>query len=203
MLSACHRAIEPQVIAGYIAQGSGKSLILINHPDSTSPFRIILQEDTEYSGGVPIVGNLAEVIYLPATEENPLPIALSVTADKTYPQALGKWVNRDNRRLEIAIELLPYGHIEQSEPSDILTYTSWHLTDQEDIIELCGTLSLPPERSKKEKKINSSNDTDSIVAPQRRLRSFRVTAELLFENNNKVMIITTDKGQKSKLHFVE
>lgn len=177
--------------------------MLINHPDSTTPFRIILQEETEYSGGTPIVGNIAEVVYLPATEDNPLPTALSVNADKTIPQALGKWINRDNKRLEISIELLPYGRIVQSEPTGILTYTSWHLTGEEDIIELCGTLSLPPERPKKEKKQKKIIASDSVVPPARRLRSFRVTAELGFDNNNKVMTITTNNGQKSKLHFVE
>lgn len=202
-LVGCHREIEPQVIAGYISEGSQSTAIIITHPDSLSPLRIIINEDTQFSGGAPIIGNIAEVVYLPADEDQMLPTAVSVTADKTYPQALGRWESRDERNLDIAIELLPYGRIEQSAPSEILTYTSWHLTDNEDIIELCGTLSLPPERPKKGEKPKVKGDSAAIIPPARRIRSFRVAAKLGFENNNKVMTITTDKGRKSKLHFIE
>lgn len=202
-LTACNREIEPQSIAGYITEGSNSTMILITHPDSVAPMKILLHEDTKFSGGAPIVGNIAEVVYQPSEEEDIIPTALSIAADKTYPQALGKWESRNERSLDIAIELLPYGKIAQSEPSDILTYTSWHLTGNEDIIELCGTLSLPAERPKKDKKVKKGDEIDTLVLPTRRLRSFCVTAKLGFENNNKMMTITTDNGRKSKLHFVE
>lgn len=202
-LIGCHREIESQAIAGYISEGSDLNTIMITHPDSITPLKIAIQEETQFNGGAPIVGNIAEVVYLPAEEDGSLPTAVSVTADKTFPQALGKWESRNERNLDIEIELLPYGKIIQTAPSDILTYTSWHLTNDENIIELCGRLSLPAEKPKKDKKVKKSNDADTVTLPTRRIRSFRVAAKLGFENNNKVMTITTDNGRKSKLHFVE
>lgn len=202
-LAACQREVEPQSIAGYISEGSTQNTILITHPDSLRPIKISIQEDTQFSGGAPIVGNIAEVVYLPTLDTESTPSALSITANKTYPQALGRWESRNERSIDIEIELLPYGKIVQSAPSEILTYTSWHLTSEDDIIELCGTLSLPPEKPKKEKGSKKRIEADTTIIPTRRIRSFRVSAKLGFENNNKVMTITTDKGRKSKLHFVE
>ncbi|MBQ5664382.1 MAG: hypothetical protein IIV41_00770, partial [Akkermansia sp.] len=80
---------------------------IINHPDSITPLKIAIQEETQFNGGAPIVGNIAEVVYLPAEEDGSLPTAVSVTADKTFPQALGKWESRNERNLDIEIELLP------------------------------------------------------------------------------------------------
>lgn len=203
LLTSCQREIEPTTIVGYIAQGSTPEFIVIEHPDSLAPTYIAISENTSFSGGSPIIGNIAEVVYLPSESDEVANIAVSIAADKTFPQALGRWMSRDDRRLKVAIELQPDGKIVQSEPSDILRYTSWHLTGEDDIIELCGTLSLPPEPPKKDKKTKKVAETDTILPPARRIRAFRVKAEIGFDNNNKVMVITSPKGRKSKLYWVE
>lgn len=200
--TACRSDVEPVVVTGYIAAGSDDTAIIISHPDSLLPVRIAITDATTISGGELVAGNIAEVIYVPTEEKKGvvLPKALQITADKTFPRALGRWASREDQRPKIDIELLADGTIKQFSPTDILTYSSWRLTGEEDMIELRGTLSLPPERKKEKKKTASDAE---LTPPSRRLKSFCVTAEIGIDGNRRTLIITSTKSRKAKLYFVE
>lgn len=203
VIASCKSSVENVVIAGYITAGSDETAIIITHPDSTLPTRIALTESTTFLGGDIVVGNIAEVIYIPNQPRDVvLPKALQVTADKTFPRAIGRWASRETHRPRINIELLNDGSIAQTSPEETLTYTNWQLTGEENVIKLYGTLSLPPVKSKKEKSKKTASD-EEVAPPPRRLMSFCVTAEIGAEGDRRTLTITSSKGSKSKLYFIE
>ena len=205
---SCSKPIEPQSIAGYVTSVADNGTITINSPDSIPAKRSYLVDDnTMRDEGAFVEGNIIEIIYQPATEEGELPRVISITSDATYPRMIGRWRTDKDDKLQIELALQPYGRILQTFPTDILQFNSWQLTGNENEITLHGTLSLPPkQRDKKDKeKQKTEQDSEELIAPQRRTMHFCATAQLADDDEgnteqHKVLIITTDKGRKSKLY---
>ena len=197
---SCRKQQEPQSIAGYIIDTTNSNQIILFVPDSIPAERsYVVDDNTLFSGGTVMEGNIAEVIFLPSDDET-LPIAQSVTADVTYPRIIGRWTTDKDDELQIDLELQPHGKIEQRRPDTVISFESWQLTGEENIITLHGSLSLPPVKVDS-KKIKA----DSVVIPTRQDKRFSVQAELAYDEEgnteqHKVLIITTDKGRTSKLY---
>ena len=200
---SCRPQPEPQSIAGYIIDTQNSNEIVLLVPDSIPAERsYIVNDNTLFSGGGIVDGNIAEVIYLP-TEDGSQPVAQSVTADVTYPRIIGRWTTDKDDALQIDILLRPHGKITQRQPSSTLIFESWQLTGEENTITLHGSLSLPPIKVDS-KKIKA----DSIVIPTRQEKRFSVQATLAYDEEgnteqHKVLLITTDKGRTSKLYPTE
>ena len=197
---SCRKQQEPQSIAGYIIDTTNSNQIILFVPDSIPAERsYVVDDNTLFSGGTVMEGNIAEVIFLPSDEET-LPVAQSVTADVTYPRIIGRWTTDKDDELQIDLELQPHGKIEQRRPDTVISFESWQLTGEENTITLHGSLSLPPVKVDS-KKIKA----DSVVIPTRQDKRFSVQAELAYDEEgnteqHKVLIITTDKGRTSKLY---
>lgn len=197
---SCRKQQEPQSIAGYIIDTTNSNQIILFVPDSIPAERsYVVDDNTLFSGGTVMEGNIAEVIYLPSDDET-LPIAQSVTADVTYPRIIGRWTTDKDDELQIDLVLQPHGKIEQRRPDTVINFESWQLTGEENTITLHGSLSLPPVKVDS-KKIKA----DSVVIPTRQDKRFSVQAELAYDEEgnteqHKVLIITTDKGRTSKLY---
>lgn len=197
---SCRKQQEPQSIAGYIIDTTNSNQIILFVPDSIPAERsYVVDDNTLFSGGTVMEGNIAEVIFLPSDDET-LPIAQSVTADVTYPRIIGRWTTDKDDELQIDLELQPHGKIEQRRPDTVISFESWQLTGEENTITLHGSLSLPPVKVDS-KKIKA----DSVVIPTRQDKRFSVQAKLAYDEEgnteqHKVLIITTDKGRTSKLY---
>ena len=197
---SCRKQQEPQSIAGYIIDTTNSNQIILFIPDSIPAERsYVVDDNTLFSGGTVMEGNIAEVIFLPSDDET-LPVAQSVTADVTYPRIIGRWTTDKDDELQIDLELQPHGKIEQRRPDTVISFESWQLTGEENTITLHGSLSLPPVKVDS-KKIKA----DSVVIPTRQDKRFSVQAELAYDEEgnteqHKVLIITTDKGRTSKLY---
>ena len=197
---SCRKQQEPQSIAGYIIDTTNSNQIILFVPDSIPAERsYVVDNNTLFSGGTVMEGNIAEVIFLPSDDET-LPIAQSVTADVTYPRIIGRWTTDKDDELQIDLVLQPHGKIEQRRPDTVISFESWQLTGEENTITLHGSLSLPPVKVDS-KKIKA----DSVVIPTRQDKRFSVQAELAYDEEgnteqHKVLIITTDKGRISKLY---
>ena len=197
---SCRKQQEPQSIAGYIIDTTNSNQIILFVPDSIPAERsYVVDDNTLFSGGTVMEGNIAEVIFLPSDDEM-LPVAQSVTADVTYPRIIGRWTTDKDDELQIDLELQPHGKIEQRRPDKVISFESWQLTGEENTITLHGSLSLPPVKVDS-KKIKA----DSVVIPIRQDKRFSVQAELAYDEEgnteqHKVLIITTDKGRTSKLY---
>ena len=197
---SCRKQQEPQSIAGYIIDTTNSNQIILFVPDSIPAERsYVVDDNTLFSGGTVMEGNIAEVIFLPSDDET-LPVAQSVTADVTYPRIIGRWTTDKDDELQIDLELQPHGRIEQRRPDTVISFESWQLTGEENIITLHGSLSLPPVKVDS-KKIKA----DSVVIPTRQDKRFSVQAELAYDEEgnteqHKVLLITTDKGRTSKLY---
>ena len=197
---SCRKQQEPQSIAGYIIDTTNSNQIILFVPDSIPAERsYVVDDNTLFSGGTVMEGNIAEVIFLPSDDET-LPVAQSVTADVTYPRIIGRWTTDKDDELQIDLELQPHGKIEQRRPDTVINFESWQLTGEENTITLHGSLSLPPVKVDS-KKIKA----DSVVIPTRQDKRFSVQAELAYDEEgnteqHKVLIITTDKGRTSKLY---
>ena len=200
LLLSCRKQQEPQSIAGYIIDTTNSNQIILFVPDSIPAERsYVVDDNTLISGGTVMEGNIAEGIFLPSDDET-LPVAQSVTADVTYPRIIGRWTTDKDDELQIDLELQPHGKIEQRRPDTVISFESWQLTGEENIITLHGSLSLPPVKVDS-KKIKA----DSVVIPTRQDKRFSVQAELAYDEEgnteqHKVLIITTDKGRTSKLY---
>lgn len=197
---SCRKQQEPQSIAGYIIDTTNSNQIILFVPDSIPAERsYVVDDNTVFSGGTVMEGNIAEVIFLPSDDET-LPVAQSVTADVTYPRIIGRWTTDKDDELQIDLELQPHGKIEQRRPDTVISFESWQLTGEENTITLHGSLSLPPVKVDS-KKIKA----DSVVIPTRQDKRFSVQAKLAYDEEgnteqHKVLIITTDKGRTSKLY---
>ena len=197
---SCRKQQEPQSIAGYIIDTTNSNQIILFVPDSIPAERsYVVDDNTLFSGGTVMEGNIAEVIFLPSDDET-LPVAQSVTADVTYPRIIGRWTTDKDDELQIDLELQPHGKIEQRRPDTVISFESWQLTGEENTITLHGSLSLPPVKVDI-KKIKA----DSVIIPTRQDKRFSVQAELAYDEEgnteqHKVLIITTDKGRTSKLY---
>ena len=197
---SCRKQQEPQSIAGYIIDTTNSNQIILFVPDSIPAERsYVVDDNTLFSGGTVMEGNIAEVIFLPSDDET-LPVAQSVTADVTYPRIIGRWTTDKDDELQIDLELQPHGKIEQRRPDTVISFESWQLTGEENTITLHGSLSLPPVKVDS-KKIKA----DSVVIPTRQDKRFSVQAELAYDEEgnteqHKVLIIITDKGRTSKLY---
>ena len=197
---SCRKQQEPQSIAGYIIDTTNSNQIILFIPDSIPAERsYVVDDNTLFSGGTVMEGNIAEVIFLPSDDET-LPVAQSVTADVTYPRIIGRWTTDKDDELQIDLVLQPHGKIEQRRPDTVISFESWQLTGEENTITLHGSLSLPPVKVDS-KKIKA----DSVVIPTRQDKRFSVQAELAYDEEgnteqHKVLIITTDKGRTSKLY---
>lgn len=197
---SCRKQQEPQSIAGYIIDTTNSNQIILFVPDSIPAERsYVVDDNTLFSGGTVMEGNIAEVIFLPSDDET-LPVAQSVTADVTYPRIIGRWTTDKDDELQIDLVLQPHGKIEQRRPDTVISFESWQLTGEENTITLHGSLSLPPAKVDS-KKIKA----DSVVIPTRQDKRFSVQAKLAYDEEgnteqHKVLIITTDKGRTSKLY---
>ncbi len=197
---SCRKQQEPQSIAGYIIDTTNSNQIILFVPDSIPAERsYVVDDNTLFSGGTVMEGNIAEVIFLPSDDET-LPVAQSVTADVTYPRIIGRWTTDKDDELQIDLVLQPHGKIEQRRPDTVISFESWQLTGEENTITLHGSLSLPPVKVDS-KKIKA----DSVVIPTRQDKRFSVQAELAYDEEgnteqHKVLIITTDKGRTSRLY---
>lgn len=209
LLVACKEQIEPQSIAGYIAD-CNEEMILIKS-DSTS-IRLKIDDNTTLEQKEILSGNIVEAIYLPSEKEGELAKALEIYTDETYPKALGHWQSSKGANPKIDIQLLSHGRIQQNSPQTTLQFTRWQLSGKENHIKLFGTLSLPPVFEKKskeqEKKTPENESAEELPTPQRRIMHFEANAELSTTDDSKteshrVMIIQTEKGHKSTLYFSE
>ena len=209
LLVACKEQIEPQSIAGYIAD-CNEEMILIKS-DSTS-IRLKIDDNTTLEQKEILSGNIVEAIYLPSEKEGELAKALEIFTDETYPKALGHWQSSKGANPKIDIQLLSHGRIQQNSPQTTLQFTRWQLSGKENHIKLFGTLSLPPVFEKKskeqEKKTPENESAEELPTPQRRIMHFEANAELSTTDDSKteshrVMIIQTEKGHKSTLYFSE
>ena len=209
LLVACKEQIEPQSIAGYIAD-CNEEMILIKS-DSTS-IRLKIDDNTALEQKEILSGNIVEAIYLPSEKEGELAKALEIFTDETYPKALGHWQSSKGANPKIDIQLLSHGRIQQNSPQTTLQFTRWQLSGKENHIKLFGTLSLPPifEKNSKEqeKKTPENESAEELPTPQRRIMHFEANAELSTTDDSKteshrVMIIQTEKGHKSTLYFSE
>ena len=209
ILVACKEQIEPQSIAGYIAD-CNEEMILIKS-DSTS-IRLKIDDNTVLEQKEILSGNIVEAIYLPSEKEGELAKALEIFTDETYPKALGHWQSSKGANPKIDIQLLSHGRIQQNSPQTTLQFTRWQLSGKENHIKLFGTLSLPPIFEKKskeqEKKTPENESAEKLPTPQRRIMHFEANAELSTTDDSKteshrVMIIQTEKGHKSTLYFSE
>lgn len=209
LLVACKEQIEPQSIAGYIAD-CNEEMILIKS-DSTS-IRLKIDDNTALEQKEILSGNIVEAIYLPSEKEGELAKALEIYTDETYPKALGHWQSSKGANPKIDIQLLSHGRIQQNSPQTTLQFTRWQLSGKENHIKLFGTLSLPPvfeKKSKEQKKKTPENESaEELPTPQRRIMHFEANAELSTTDDSKteshrVMIIQTEKGHKSTLYFSE
>lgn len=209
LLVACKEQIEPQSIAGYIAD-CNEEMILIKS-DSTS-IRLKIDDNTALEQKEILRGNIVEAIYLPSEKEGELAKALEIFTDETYPKALGHWQSSKGANPKIDIQLLSHGRIQQNSPQTTLQFTRWQLSGKENHIKLFGTLSLPPAFEKKskeqEKKTPENESAEELPTPQRRIMHFEANAELSTTDDSKteshrVMIIQTEKGHKSTLYFSE
>jgi hypothetical protein len=209
LLVACKEQIEPQSIAGYIAD-CNEEMILIKS-DSTS-IRLKIDDNTALEQKEILSGNIVEAIYLPSENEGELAKALEIYTDETYPKALGHWQSSKGANPKIDIQLLSHGRIQQNSPQTTLQFTRWQLSGKENHIKLFGTLSLPPVFEKKskeqEKKTPENESAEELPTPQRRIMHFEANAELSTTDDSKteshrVMIIQTEKGHKSTLYFSE
>ena len=87
---SCRKQQEPQSIAGYIIDTTNSNQIILFVPDNIPAERsYVVDDNTLFSGGTVMEGNIAEVIFLPSDDET-LPVAQSVTADVTYPRIIGR-----------------------------------------------------------------------------------------------------------------
>ena len=201
---ACRKHTEPQYIAGYITAVSGTQITL-DVPDSIPSERLFaIDDNTICDENSYYEGNIAEVLYNINEEENEHPTVISITADPTYPRMLGRWQTDKDDKLQIDIVLQTHGKILQVAPSDILHLHSWQLTGNEDEITLHGTLSLPPVKNRDKKKEQESNN-EIRTTLERRTMHFSATARLADDEEgnteqHKVLIVTTDKGRRSKLY---
>lgn len=209
LLVACKEQIEPQSIAGYIAD-CNEEMILIKS-DSTS-IRLKIDDNTALEHKEILSGNIVEAIYLPSEKEGELAKALEIYTDETYPKALGHWQSSKGANPKIDIQLLSHGRIQQNSPQTTLQFTRWQLSGKENHIKLFGTLSLPPVFEKKskeqEKKTPENESAEELPTPQRRIMHFEANAELSTTDDSKteshrVMIIQTERGHKSTLYFSE
>ena len=198
---ACREQTEPQIVAGYIVGNPTEEQITIEC-DTLPATTYRLTEQTIIEGGALTEGNIAEIIFLPTEEPSAQPYAERVTADRTYPQALGRWTTDKDATLKIDIELLPHGNITHHSPYEVLRFERWQITAQENTIVLYGTLSLPPDWSAYNEARKKDKDTS---LPQRRERAFRVEARLDKQSDNntesrRVMIFNTD-NKEARLYF--
>ena len=209
LLVACKEQIEPQSIAGYIAD-CNEEMILIKS-DSTS-IRLKIDDNTALEQKEILSGNIVEAIYLPSEKEGELAKALEIYTDETYPKALGHWQSSKGANPKIDIQLLSHGRIQQNSPQTTLQFTRWQLSGKENHIKLFGTLSLPPvfemKSKEQEKKTPENESAEELPTPQRRIMHFEANAELSTTDDSKteshrVMIIQTEKGHKSTLYFSE
>ena len=209
LLVACKEQIEPQIIAGYIAD-CNEEMILIKS-DSTS-IRLKIDDNTTLEQKEILSGNIVEAIYLPSEKEGELAKALEIYTDETYPKALGHWQSSKGANPKIDIQLLSHGRIQQNSPQTTLQFTRWQLSGKENHIKLFGTLSLPPVFEKKskeqEKKTPENESAEELPTPQSRIMHYEANAELSTTDDSKteshrVMIIQTEKGLKSTLYFSE
>lgn len=209
LLVACKEQIEPQSIAGYIAD-CNEEMILIKS-DSTS-IRLKIDDNTALEQKEILSGNIVEAIYLPSEKEGELAKALEIFTDETYPKALGHWQSSKGANPKIDIQLLSHGRIQQNSPQTTLQFTRWQLSGKENHIKLFGTLSLPPvfemKSKEQEKKTPENESAEELPTPQRRIMHFEANAELSTTDDSKteshrVMIIQTEKGHKSTLYFSE
>ena len=209
LLVACKEQIEPQSIAGYIAD-CNEEMILIKS-DSTS-IRLKIDDNTALEQKEILSGNIVEAIYLPSEKDGELAKALEIFTDETYPKALGHWQSSKGANPKIDIQLLSHGRIQQNSPQTTLQFTRWQLSGKENHIKLFGTLSLPPIFEKKskeqEKKTPENESAEELPTPQRRIMHFEANAKLSTTDDSKteshrVMIIQTEKGHKSTLYFSE
>ena len=209
LLVACKEQIEPQSIAGYIAD-CNEEMILIKS-DSTS-IRLKIDDNTALEHKEILSGNIVEAIYLPSEKEGELAKALEIYTDETYPKALGHWQSSKGANPKIDIQLLSHGRIQQNSPQTTLQFTRWQPSGKENHIKLFGTLSLPPvfemKSKEQEKKTPENESAEELPTPQRRIMHFEANAELSTTDDSKteshrVMIIQTEKGHKSTLYFSE
>lgn len=203
-LLSCRRAeVEPMIAAGYIDAASSAENIIIRG-DTIDTRHFAIDEQTILEGGEMVEGNIAEVIYMPSQEEDELPLALTITADETYPKALGRWVTEGKVPMAVDIELKPRGRITQYQPQQTLRFTAWQLAGRENEIILYGIISLPPEVKKADKK---KSDEEPVI-PARRERSFGITATIAKQSDSntesrQVLILRTEKGRESRLYLQE
>ena len=203
-LISCRDAeVEPMIAAGYVESAMSEESIIIKG-DTIGVRHFAIDEQTVFEGGEVVEGNIAEIIYMPTQKEDELPMALTITADETYPKALGRWATEGKVPLQVDIELLPHGRIAQNEPKQAMQFTSWQLSGEKNKITLYGIISLPPESKKEEKPKKGEEPT----LPTRRERSFSISATLAKQADSNtesrmVLILRTEKGRESKLYKQE
>lgn len=206
LLTACHKSIEPQCIAGFITSAVEGEQITLDVEDSIPSRRTYtITANTTIDGGALIEGNIAEVIYMPTEQATLKPEAISINTDENYARFLGRWRTAKQDKLQLDIALLARGRIEQIQPDTVLRFERWQLSGEENKIKIFGTLSLPPQKPSKQEYEKAKAEDKPLPAPSRRTMHFSATAHLADDDqgkseHHKVLIITTDKGKESRLY---
>ena len=202
-ISCRQTEVEPMIAAGYVESAMPEESIIIKG-DTIGVRHFAIDEQTIFEGGEMVEGNITEIIYMPTQEEDELPLALTITADETYPKALGRWATEGKVPLQVDIELQPRGRITQHEPQQAMRFTSWQLSGEKNKITLYGIISLPPESKKEEKPKKGEEPT----LPTRRERRFSISATIAKQSDSNtesrmVLVLRTDSGRESKLYKQE
>lgn len=183
LLGSCHKPLPERTAAGFINGGSTMHVLMLDDMEggTAQPLAFAIDDDTRFEGGAVLEGNIAEVTYRPARDEQPA-VATLVVTDATYPEVLGRWATPENAALPVAIELLTCGRVAQSSPAEALAFTRWGLSGRDGEITLTGTLTTPD---------------DGQTYP------FVTAAELSKVDGNRILTLKPENGPRTELHFVE
>lgn len=124
-VSSC-RGERPVLTAAGTVEAATETLITLRNIAGDSTLRLIVDETTAFDGGDVVEGNAVEVRYQASRRGDELH-ALEVTADVTYPEALGRWATGPRAELPVDVELLPRGAVRQSSPPSLLRFDSWYV----------------------------------------------------------------------------
>lgn len=168
-------------MAGIVETTTDTSLTLRNI-EGDSILYLTIDEATTFDGGDLIEGNAVEVFYQPSRRGDVLH-ALEITADETYPEAMGRWVTGPRAELPVDIELLPRGAVSQTSPPSLLRFDSWYVDGET------------------EGKIHITGEA-VIAADSIERYPFTVDATLSGDQNGDLLIVEGTSGSKIRLRRV-
>lgn len=200
LVAACSSPSPYKRLVGYIASGSNDSLLIVKpKDDATKELFFAINQKTVVNKEELIEGNIVEVEYM-APMVSIKYDALTILTNSTYPTALGRWVSRNKKGIGIDIELLPNGVIKQNKPKQVLQFENWQLTENQDEIELIGTLSIPVEDTEMvAEEQYDEHDMKQRRKMERELKGFHSKVKIVQEEESTVLIFQNDTTLETKL----